>query len=432
MLRVLLPPNLAAAAARDAIAVKVELDPGPPPPELAEVLAWVQRQVGVPAKPPLFLQLTRAQLRELILFTEEQPVFFWVNRPGQPLAGRNGAIPGVSEHLEDPEPPAPPPAPEIPPSRVPRSRSRGSTAPAALTVDGSEHYLALTLPSPEHPLYDEVRTLAQKHDFILELSNGRWWLRDRHKTLNFLAEQWGRLREHFGAQFTPNFERNTANLRPAAVTAAAVEAGGGFDVTVALQAGRVSAAAVTAALAGGRNYVQDEGTVVLLAPATIERLGEAQRRLANDAATVTAPHRTVHLSGARVAEADALLGSLAPNFQPPAAWRERSEALRNLSKLAPAPVPPALDGLLRPYQRLGVAWLWHLHRHDLGGILADEMGLGKTVEALALIAALDAKKAENPTTKSEAALPSSSSCRSTACPRFIRWHCDCSIARASS
>src|SRR5690606_33154663 len=33
-------------------------------------------------------------------------------------------------------------------------------------------------------------------------------------------------------------------------------------------------------------------------------------------------------------------------------------------------------------------WLWHLHRHELGGILADEMGLGKTLQALALLTAL--------------------------------------------
>ena len=56
--------------------------------------------------------------------------------------------------------------------------------------------------------------------------------------------------------------------------------------------------------------------------------------------------------------------------------------------LAPAPVPPALDALFRPYQRLGAAWLWHLHRHQLGGILADEMGLGKTLQALALLSAV--------------------------------------------
>jgi len=82
------------------------------------------------------------------------------------------------------------------------------------------------------------------------------------------------------------------------------------------------------------------------------------------------------------------LESLAPDFQPPATWRARSGALRNLSRLEPAPLPADLDAWLRLYQRLGVAWLWHLYRHDLGGILADEMGLGKTLQALALLAAI--------------------------------------------
>src|ERR1019366_3202108 len=42
------------------------------------------------------------------------------------------------------------------------------------------------------------------------------------------------------------------------------------------------------------------------------------------------------------------------------------------------------------YQRLGAAWLWHLHRNGLGGVLADEMGLGKTPQALALLCAVQA------------------------------------------
>ena len=48
----------------------------------------------------------------------------------------------------------------------------------------------------------------------------------------------------------------------------------------------------------------------------------------------------------------------------------------------------ALEKILRPYQKLGAAWLWHLYRQELGGILADEMGLGKTLQALALLSAL--------------------------------------------
>ena len=113
----------------------------------------------------------------------------------------------------------------------------------------------------------------------------------------------------------------------------------------------------------------------------------------------------MHITGAGVAEADGLLESLTPAFQPPAAWRARSEALRNLSKLAPAPVPPPLAALLRPYQRLGVAWLWHLYRHELGGVLADEMGLGKTFAGAGTDRRASRGEARNPDSKSDLRSP---------------------------
>ncbi|MCB0411981.1 MAG: DEAD/DEAH box helicase, partial [Bdellovibrionales bacterium] len=40
---------------------------------------------------------------------------------------------------------------------------------------------------------------------------------------------------------------------------------------------------------------------------------------------------------------------------------------------------------LRPYQKQGVAWLYHLNQMRLGGILADDMGLGKTIQVLSLL-----------------------------------------------
>lgn len=52
---------------------------------------------------------------------------------------------------------------------------------------------------------------------------------------------------------------------------------------------------------------------------------------------------------------------------------------------------PDLKGLnssLRPYQILGVRWLWFLYQHGLSGILCDDMGLGKTHQTMALIAAI--------------------------------------------
>lgn len=52
------------------------------------------------------------------------------------------------------------------------------------------------------------------------------------------------------------------------------------------------------------------------------------------------------------------------------------------------PEEPDMGGLvshLRPYQELGVHWLWFLYRHQLSGLLCDDMGLGKTHQAMALL-----------------------------------------------
>jgi len=45
-----------------------------------------------------------------------------------------------------------------------------------------------------------------------------------------------------------------------------------------------------------------------------------------------------------------------------------------------------LKSVLRPYQELGVQWLWFLYCHGLSGLLCDDMGLGKTHQAMALLA----------------------------------------------
>jgi len=43
---------------------------------------------------------------------------------------------------------------------------------------------------------------------------------------------------------------------------------------------------------------------------------------------------------------------------------------------------------LRPYQEIGMQWLFALYVHGLSGMLCDEMGLGKTHQAMSLIAAV--------------------------------------------
>ncbi|GMR21793.1 MAG: hypothetical protein BMS9Abin37_0108 [Acidobacteriota bacterium] len=64
----------------------------------------------------------------------------------------------------------------------------------------------------------------------------------------------------------------------------------------------------------------------------------------------------------------------------------RLEALRSPELRAEIHEEDAgLDGELRPYQKLGVHWLWTLRGLELGGCLADDMGLGKTIQVLGVL-----------------------------------------------
>ncbi|HET9772309.1 MAG TPA: SNF2 helicase-associated domain-containing protein, partial [Acidimicrobiia bacterium] len=76
--------------------------------------------------------------------------------------------------------------------------------------------------------------------------------------------------------------------------------------------------------------------------------------------------------------ADGWLGALLGTGSDADAAEERVEA---------RPTPAGFNGVLRPYQERGLAWLWFLQRYGLGACLADDMGLGKTAQLLALMVA---------------------------------------------
>jgi superfamily II DNA or RNA helicase len=404
MLRLILPPNLAAAAGRNAIAVQVRVDlERPPGAEWLPALAALQRLGATPQR-SLVLQLTREQLRELVTLLRGMPAFAWANEPDRPLLWVGDILRGVSEHLPEAASATPNRSSALPTAaqrttspgtmamgsarRGPSAERSLSAAATPMVVDGSEQFLAVTLPSREHASYAAVHALLRTHGFALEPSNRRWWLRDRHKVLNFLAEHGQPLREDFRAEFTDNFTRNTSRLTHAGVLTEARAAADGFEVTLGLDVPAADAAAVQAALASNRHYIESGSRVLILAPQVVARVRAAQQTLAGErGGGGTVARRTHRISSARLPEVESVLGEIVPHFAPPEAWRERSAALRDLSILAPVRVPEPLDSALRPYQRLGVAWLHHLHRHGLGGILADEMGLGKTLQALGLACA---------------------------------------------
>ncbi|MBA3721298.1 MAG: DEAD/DEAH box helicase [Parachlamydiaceae bacterium] len=66
------------------------------------------------------------------------------------------------------------------------------------------------------------------------------------------------------------------------------------------------------------------------------------------------------------------------------------ELLDELTQLR-TPEEPDMGGLLshlRPYQEIGVRWLWFLYHQQLSGLLCDDMGLGKTHQAMALLSSI--------------------------------------------
>ncbi|HEY3757958.1 MAG TPA: DEAD/DEAH box helicase [Opitutaceae bacterium] len=396
MLRIFVPPNLPATAPKDSIALRVDLDlppaPAMPAPEVLPALALLQKWLGSSSAPPprLFLQVNRSQMSALVTALRGQPLFAWANAPDRSIAWAGAELAGVSTFLSG-QPaasaaasvgnsPTGKPAVTTPPRRPMPAAGR-------MNVDGSEHFLAITLPHRDHPTYARALELLKAWSFLPEPSNGKWWQRDRHKTLSFLAEMRPRLETDFGATFTPGFLQRTAHVAPAQLEATATEAGGAYDVTIGLRAEGATDSELRTALLTGRPYAEAGGKVILLGPETLAKLSKAQQALSGDPSTPLAPRQSRRIPAARAAEADELLAEAAPGFQPPETWKARSSALKQISSLKPAPLPERLDERLRPYQRLGVAWLWHLFQHDLGGILADEMGLGKTLQALALLLA---------------------------------------------
>ena len=67
---------------------------------------------------------------------------------------------------------------------------------------------------------------------------------------------------------------------------------------------------------------------------------------------------------------------------------ETLKGLRSPEGLAAIEPGRALNGTLRPYQRVGVRWLYLLSKLGLGACLADDMGLGKTIQVLSLLLVL--------------------------------------------
>ncbi len=197
------------------------------------------------------------------------------------------------------------------------------------------------------------------------------------EALDFLTDTVPELSKHievFGERSV--LERSAGELD---VSVGATSGTDWFELQVDFDADgkRVSAPHVLKSwLAGARYHRLDDGRVVRLPHAWLERHGES-------ALQVTELQQDGARLGVQAAWAAAdLLEQAGPEGQP---WLERMGALQDFAGIEPGPPPAGLQATLRDYQRRGLAWLRFLRDNGLGGVLADDMGLGKTVQVLALL-----------------------------------------------
>ena len=121
---------------------------------------------------------------------------------------------------------------------------------------------------------------------------------------------------------------------------------------------------------------------------TLEQFEAIERRAATDGLSFGEAMRM--LAGAGIA-GDGTAGQADVAWSQTVAgpWlAETLVALRHPDGLSRVDPGRSLAGTLRPYQQVGVQWLYLLAQLRLGACLADDMGLGKTIQILSLLLVL--------------------------------------------
>ncbi len=273
-------------------------------------------------------------------------------------------------------------------SRHQGGRLERASNESPMKLDGAIEWLAAQLPSRESVHYDPCKNILKAEAFQLDPRTARWFLRGRHKVLSFLAKHWRSLLRAQAVAAGTGLQQLLAKVVFPELKCETEATDGGFMLRAGfvISAGGVDASGlIGSALQQGRLYSEDGDQVVLVDPGDIERMASLQAKISGGATGHLAHQLVKNIAREEIPYIDGVMDSIGPDWKADGEWCRLTEPLKSLGALQPAPVEAGLDAQLRTYQRLGVAWMWHLYGLGLGGILADEMGLGKTVQAVALI-----------------------------------------------
>jgi non-specific serine/threonine protein kinase len=165
-----------------------------------------------------------------------------------------------------------------------------------------------------------------------------------------------------------------------------------FQMEVTLDGARLTAAEIHDLLAKSDGLALVRGRWVEVDQERLRRMLEHFREVERTAAEKGLGFREAVrlLAGAAVADGGATADGDTEWSQVVAGpWlAETLKGLRSPEGLARIDPGAALHATLRPYQQVGVRWLYLIAKLGLGACLADDMGLGKTIQVLSLLLVL--------------------------------------------
>ena len=173
-----------------------------------------------------------------------------------------------------------------------------------------------------------------------------------------------------------------------------------FQMAVTLEGETLSAAEIRELLAKTDGLALVRGRWIELdrehLAGIMERFREVERMAKDNGVAFGEAMRL--LAGADVAAEDTVAAAHADWAEVVAGpWlADTLQGLRSPQGLAQIDPGEGLKGVLRPYQQVGVRWLYLLTRLGLGACLADDMGLGKTIQVLSLLLVLKRQHSGKP------------------------------------
>jgi superfamily II DNA or RNA helicase len=159
--------------------------------------------------------------------------------------------------------------------------------------------------------------------------------------------------------------------------------GGWFDVGFDFEdpdGSSVAAADIQRALLRGESFLECGPRTLLIDRDAVDAARAVFADCASRESTQPGHFRLARVHAPYVRGALAALDGI--DMEEPPDWRQRAARQNREARIAPVPLDPRIEALLRPYQKEGVYWLRFLESSGLAGVLADEMGLGKTVQTL--------------------------------------------------